>query len=380
MQNKKHLPISWFENLPESKNEIALIIPQFNESANSNFIHRLEYFRKVANEFVGVMDVIIVDDGSTDGSLLKIKSFMQNDESALQLAVVSPNMNKVGALHAAVASINHQFVILSDFDTDINGLDSLFDNLPLMKTSPDIMGCYFRMLPFDGKGGIFLFQQLEYSMSRVCYKFYQREHSVPVMPGAGSCYKRTVLLNIYEQHSGLRSGEDRETTLIGLKLGYKTFYLSNTVTFTRPPLSFRSLLKQRVRWNLGYLETIEKERLFYYYQIRKLSLLGLRTLGDIIRINLVLLFPFALLFTLLIGWQFLFKIVLLSYCIWVIWPINAVLISPLESVEFKEKRLLSILSYPLYKIPLECVTWAIAIYSFVRNRLRPASMPTIGDS
>lgn len=356
--------MAWIGSSPEEKNRVALLIPQFNESSNPNFQVRLKYFTKIAEEFKGVMDVIVIDDGSTDESLQVIKAFKKKHNSSFFLASVSPNMYKVGALYATAASITHEFVILSDFDTDIKGMDSLFSNLDRLNADPSLMGCYFRMLPHEGKGSVFLFQQLEYSMSRVCYQFYKKESSVPVMPGAGCCYKRKLLVDIYEGHSGLRSGEDREATLIGLKLGYKTIYLEDIVTLTRPPLSYKSLLKQRVRWNLGYIETFVKERKFYYGQIGKLSIIGIRTLVDLMRVKLALLLPVLLLVGAFTSWQLIVMSLIVAYGSTVFVSVNAVLVSPQESIEFKGKRLLSILYYPFYKVPLEFIGWSLAIFSY----------------
>lgn len=359
--------LSWIGGSPQSGKKVALLIPQFNECSNAGFMLRLSYFKKLADDFHDVMDVILVDDGSTDNSLHEIRSFVEENESHLIVLSVSPNMNKVGALYKTALSINHEFVILSDFDTDLIGLEALSNGLELMRSNPQVMGCYFRMLPYEGSGGVFLFQQLEYSMSRACYKFYRKENSVPVMPGAGCCYKRELLLTIYARHSGLRSGEDREATLIGLKLGYKTFYYPSITSLTRPPLSFRALVKQRIRWNMGYIETASKEGAFYQREIQRLSVLGVRTLADIIRVVMFLLSPLIIPIGLFYGWQVLAVLVGVTYCASVIWPLNAFLVSPGEFVELKGKKLRSILCYPLYKIPLECITWFRAISTFITN-------------
>jgi cellulose synthase/poly-beta-1,6-N-acetylglucosamine synthase-like glycosyltransferase len=160
--------------------------------------------------------------------------------------------------------ISHEFVILSDFDTDLVGLKEVIDEICNHQNDVYRMGYYFRMIPFEGSGAIFLFQQLEYCFARVFYKFHNHEKSVPVMPGAGSCFKREILNSIFEVHSGLRNGEDRESTLIGIRLGYSVSYLETVLALTRPPLTYKKLVSQRIRWNLGYLETLLFERKYYF--------------------------------------------------------------------------------------------------------------------
>lgn len=376
LQNRAHL--SWIGVPPQGSKKLAILIPQFNESSSGNFDTRLRYFKKLAEEHRHSVDVIIIDDRSSDDSLDNIIKFTATNSASFAVASASINLNKVGALYLAALKITHEFVILSDFDTDIIGIDYLVRSLDNFDNNTSTMGCYFRMLPFGGSGALFLFQQLEYSMARSSYKLYKKESSVPVMPGAGSCYKRSALINIYEKHSGLRNGEDREATLIGLDLGYKTFYQASVLALTRTPASFRSLLKQRIRWNLGYIETFAKERSYYYREIRRLSGIGIRTLYDLIRVTLILLVPLTIVAISFKGWQYFLLTLLTIYISTAFWSVNAIIAAPEESLEFKDKRFLSVLCYPILKIPLDCISWFFAIVSFVkkgRHNQSPLSYP-----
>ncbi|MBT1695430.1 glycosyltransferase family 2 protein [Fulvivirgaceae bacterium PWU4] len=365
---KQPAAIHWYGDAPDGKKPAALLIPQYNESSNgTDFRSRLAYFSAIAKQFHQTLDVVVIDDGSTDDSLAQIKSFKDRNPDSFFVSMITPNANKVGALYKTILALSHEFVILSDFDTEIHGLDLFFSNLSVLRND-SLMGCYFRMLPFEGNGSVFLFQQLEYSMSRTCYKFHRSEQSVPVMPGAGCCYKRKTLEDIYKRHSGLRSGEDREATLLGLKLGYKTFYFENILTLTKPPSTFRSLIKQRVRWNLGYIETFHKERRYYFHQIRKFSTIGIRTIADFLRVNFVLLFPFIMLIGVFANVQLLLIYLGLVYCSSLFLSVNALLIAPRESYEFRNRRMYSILYYPLFKISLDCIAWSLALISFARRR------------
>jgi len=368
--SKRNFKLSWVGDAPQTENQIVMLVPQFNESSNGHFKARLEFFDRIAKETKGMMDVVVIDDGSNDDSLDLIKSFKKDHPDSFYAASVTPNLDKVGALYVTVLALDHEFVILSDFDTDLKGFDLLFDSLGQLKESDDIMGGYFRMLPHSGRGNVFLFQQLEYSMSRSCYQLYKKDNSVPVMPGAGCLYKRSHLVDIYKRHSGFRSGEDRESTSIGLRLGYKTIYMSTVLALTRPPQSYQTLIKQRIRWNSGYLETVLKERQFYVDEILKLSAIGIRSVADIIRVSCTLLVPVILLVFSLISWKLLAISFVASYTLCLFWAVNAIVISPHESLEFKNKRLGSILMYPFYKIPLEIISWTGAISAFIKNKQR----------
>jgi cellulose synthase/poly-beta-1,6-N-acetylglucosamine synthase-like glycosyltransferase len=369
---KRGVTLSWLGSRPGNDKRAALLVPQFNEGSFLDLESRLKYYHDLALQYDSILDVIIIDDGSTDDSLGSIKSYKANNNSQFYVAAVYPNCNKVGALYMTILSIEHDYIIFSDFDTDLAHVDDLVTSFKLLDENPKMMGCYFRMLPFEGSGSIFLFQQLEYSMARSLYTLHKRESTVPVMPGAGCCYKRKTIKEIYSIHSGLRSGEDREATLLGLKLGYSTFYSNDVLSLTRPPLSAKALIRQRIRWNLGYLETFTKEKRYYIHLIKKSTRIGIRTVVDICTINVAILSPLIFLLLSLTSWKFSLLFFVLNYFSCLLLSINALLMTPGESSEFRGKRLVSLLYYPLYKVPLECIAWIGAVIAFYKKRPRSA--------
>jgi cellulose synthase/poly-beta-1,6-N-acetylglucosamine synthase-like glycosyltransferase len=372
--------LSWIKDSPNTDKTIALLIPQYNESAGSNLDSRLTYFKGVADKFRKELDVIIIDDGSTDDSLSKIKDFLLKNDNAFYLASVYPNANKVGALFLTTLAIQHEIIILSDFDTDIAGIDVMIRSSDQLKKDKRLMGCYFRMLPYEGSGLVFLFQQLEYSLARSLYKHYEKEQVVPVMPGAGSCYRREVLNSIYYLHSGLRSGEDREATLIGLKLGFKAIYLENVLTLTRPPLTFWKLVNQRIRWNLGYLETFYKERAYYLSEVKKFRWIGKVTLLDAFSVLLAMLRPITALALVFINIYLFFMLLGIMYLIRVSWCFYLLFLVPEESREFKGKRIYSLLFYPFFIIGLDSIAWIGSFLKFFKNRRKEKKYSAIVNS
>jgi cellulose synthase/poly-beta-1,6-N-acetylglucosamine synthase-like glycosyltransferase len=311
-----------------------------------------------------------------------MKEFITTEKHSFYLASTWPNGQKVGALNAVAAAINHEYVILSDFDTDLRYLDRLGSSLQVLDNDPEMIGCYFKMIPYEGQGKVFLFQQLEYSFARMYYKFHDSEQSVPVMPGAGSCFKRELLLKVYSQHSGLRNGEDREATIIGLNLGYKTLYARGVLALTRPPLTFRNLLTQRKRWYCGYIETVHKEWAFYWNMISKGKRIGLRTLQDGIGVLILLLLPLELA---ILGWampRLLAGIALGSYLLSVGYYLSMYAANPDERTEFKPGASRIIALYPLFWLSISFVAWWKAVRGFrtiLRKRTQtPATLIRVG--
>lgn len=359
--------LNWIYASPKAGRKTALLIPQYNENSNCDFNERLLYFKSVAANYSDEIDVILIDDGSTDDSLEIMKKFQEAHDYPFYLASVTPNCNKVGALFLTILSISHEFVVLSDFDTDIDGYNNIMLQLDILRKEEDSMGCYFRMLPFEGAGPVFAFQQLEYAILRSLYRFYAKEGSVPVMPGAGACYKRAELLAIYREHSGLRSGEDREATMIGLKLGYRTYYQEEVLTLTRPPLSFKTLSKQRVRWNLGYLETFYKEKKYYGEQIKRFTRIGIIFLTDILIVSFMLLLPLILLLLGIMNVYILLYFLLGIFIGGILFCLYAIAVCPKEFIELRGKVLFPILMFLPFKLVVGHITWVKALLVFLKK-------------
>ncbi|UXE67966.1 MAG: glycosyltransferase family 2 protein [Chryseotalea sp. WA131a] len=370
--------LKWIGPVPEGYKKVALLIPLFNEDSNCNMERRLSYFKGLAEKYRDEIDVIIIDDGSTDRSLQKLVTFFELNQSAFFVASVYPNAQKVGALFLTTLSITHEFVILSDFDTDLDGLWNVGKSIENLRRNPELMGCYYRMVPYEGSGNIFLWQQLEYSCLRVFYRIHHKEQSVPVMPGAGSCYKRSVLNNIFVRHSGLRSGEDRESTLIGLRGGYKTVYVDNILISTRPPLTLKALVKQRIRWELGYLETFSKERDYYLSEMRKMKKIGVRAVLDFLVIAFVLLLPITLFATAFINPIVALLILPSIYILNALGCIIMIVTGPKEFSELKGKKMKAVVMFPAIKLIVDYFSWFGAIRTFIRksrkSRLKPATL------
>jgi len=359
--------LQWVGPPPANEKKIAILIPQYNEASNCNIEKRLQYFKSVAETFNNDFDLIIIDDGSTDNSLDIIVAFVETNAYPFYVASVKPNCNKVGALHLAVEAISHAYVVLSDFDTDTEGFNRIIKRVNLLDNETSSMGLYFRLLPFEGNGIVFNFQQIEYAILRSLYKYYKKDGSVPVMPGAGSCYRRSYLIDIYRQHSGLRNGEDREATMIGLKMGYSTHYEKNVLSLTRPPLTFKALVRQRFRWNLGYLETWQKERRYYQAQVKRLSFIGIIFMFDVISVLFMVSLPLVSVILLFVNLNGFIGYMLLTYVIGLLISVGSVFSAPMEFVEIKGRLVKTVALFPVIKLLVGYFSWVRAIKVFIKK-------------
>lgn len=114
---------------------LSVVIPSYDEMANlqKGVLDKVEHFLS-KKQFS--FEVIVVDDGSTDGSVGFVKRFIQ-DNSNFRL-IENSHLGKAGAVTAGVLNSKGDYVLFSDMDqaTPIKELDKL---LPYFKEGFDVV-------------------------------------------------------------------------------------------------------------------------------------------------------------------------------------------------------------------------------------------------
>lgn len=111
------------------------MIPSYDEMANlqKGVLDKIEHF---LNKKQFSYEVIVVDDGSTDGSVDFVRKF-SSDNSNFKL-IENPHLGKAGAVTAGVLNSKGDYVLFSDMDqaTPIEELDKL---LPYFEKGFDVV-------------------------------------------------------------------------------------------------------------------------------------------------------------------------------------------------------------------------------------------------
>jgi dolichyl-phosphate beta-glucosyltransferase len=114
---------------------LSVVIPSYDEMANlqKGVLDKIEHF--LSKEKFSY-EVIIVDDGSTDGGINFAKKFCANNPNFK--LIKNPHLGKAGAVTAGVLHSKGDYVLFSDMDqaTPIEELDKL---LPYFKEGFDII-------------------------------------------------------------------------------------------------------------------------------------------------------------------------------------------------------------------------------------------------
>jgi cellulose synthase/poly-beta-1,6-N-acetylglucosamine synthase-like glycosyltransferase len=249
MENKEHA------------RTVDIVVPEFNEltrQQHDRFDGQIEYLGKISRAY----DTYLVDDASTDGSWDRIKQVAPRDNPRLHLVRMKQNGHKVLAIKRVLEECRSEFVLLSDFDSMVVTPGNLSKALEKF-ADPTVAGVVLRLVP-DGSSVFSKFQDIEYAIGRKVFGAYLLgQGKFRCVPGAAGLWRRSILMEVLEEHSGRHNGDDFEATAIAMRKGYKFLYDGSVVVQTMVPQTPRQFYEQRKRWALGCLETYDKERSFF---------------------------------------------------------------------------------------------------------------------
>jgi len=248
---------------------LDVIVPEFNELSRQGpqFDSQLEYFSELAEEF----QVFLVDDASNDGSWARITQSSRRYHSGFHPIRMKENGRKILAIKRAAEISSAEYVLLTDFDSRLVTAETTGRALKRFEKGPNLAGVSLRVIP-DGQSFYSKIQDAEYAISRgTLGRYLDKQNSARCGTGAGCIWKRIVLLEVLREHSGRHNGDDMEATAIAMRKGYHVGYEPSVVVKTFVPQNLRDFYKQRRRWDLGALETYDKEHRFYLQQVKHLK-------------------------------------------------------------------------------------------------------------
>ena len=131
----------------ENKINLSIIIPIYNEE---NFVNKL--FEQLKNYFNNNdIEIIVVDDGSTDNSSKLIKNFsnLKNYKFKLILMTHKKNLGKGSAIRTGINKSKGEYIILQDADLELDTKDS-HEMYTMVQKNKDIK-CIFGSRYLSGK-------------------------------------------------------------------------------------------------------------------------------------------------------------------------------------------------------------------------------------
>lgn len=232
--------------------DVSVVIPAYNEEENIS-----STLQSILRNTYPVREIIIVDDGSTDGTIREIERIRRQYPSIVRFIHVQ-NGGKARALNIAFQRARSQIVVAIDGDTilDKNAIAALMLHF-LDKNVGAVAG---KVKVANHNNLLAIFQNLEYNIvQNIEKRAFSLINGVGVIPGAIGAWRKQEVIAVggYTRDT---LAEDQDLTLSILRRGKRIVYEPRAICYTEVPQTFQAFMKQRFRWTFGSLQCFWKHK------------------------------------------------------------------------------------------------------------------------
>jgi cellulose synthase/poly-beta-1,6-N-acetylglucosamine synthase-like glycosyltransferase/peptidoglycan/xylan/chitin deacetylase (PgdA/CDA1 family) len=228
---------------------VAVVVPAYNEAVG---VERA--VRSLAASDYPDFEVVVVDDGSTDGTAEIVEGLALERVRVLR----KPNGGKPSALNSGVGATSAPVVVMVDGDTifEPEALRRLVQPLG----DPAVGAVSGNTKVGNRRGLLGRWQHIEYvtgfNLDRRMYEVLQ---CTPTVPGAIGAFRRDALQEVGGV-SGDTLAEDTDLTLAIGRTGRRVVYAEDARAWTEAPSSLGDLWRQRYRWSYGTMQAVWKHK------------------------------------------------------------------------------------------------------------------------
>ncbi|CAB50485.1 glycosyltransferase [Pyrococcus abyssi] len=231
---KEYKTVSW-------KPKVSVIIPAYNEEENIK-----KAIKAALSQDYPVEEVIVVDDGSEDGTYEKAKEVKDERVKVIRIE----HKGKAGAINEGLKLAKGEVIVVTDADSfmsrdAVRRLVERFHSEDVVAVGGQIRVIVDSFLAF--------IQDIEH-LRIAMYRRAKELEDLTLAPGPLSAFRREALERIGGFVNSLV--EDYATTKALKKFG-KVVYSPKAKLFTRMPLTLGELWRQRRRWFLGDLSHVD---------------------------------------------------------------------------------------------------------------------------
>ncbi len=256
---------------------VAVIVPAYNEAVGI-----AKAVRSLAASTYPDLDVVVVDDGSTDGTAEIAEGLGLERVRVVRRA----NGGKAAALTTGLHETSADVVVMVDGDTVFEA--ETIGRLVRPFADPRVAAVSGNTKVGNRGGLIGRWQHIEYvigfNLDRRMYEVFQ---ATPTVPGAIGAFRRGVLLELGGVSSATLA-EDTDLTLSVGRLGHRVVYAEDAVAWTEAPSSLSGLWRQRYRWSFGTMQAVWKHRGAIVSGDRRQRRIGRRALPYMIAFQVLL--------------------------------------------------------------------------------------------
>lgn len=230
---------------------VSIIVPAYNEGVVIE-----SSIRSLLNLQYPNLEIIVVDDGSSDETFNRAKRYEGRHGRTLVRVVTKPNGGKGDALNLGIGLSTGEFVLTVDADSRLEPASLLY---AVQHFKDPAVGAVAGNVKVGNRHKLITkMQALEYieglNMVRRSQGYFS---AVNIIPGPLGLFRRTVLdeVGLYALDT---FAEDCDITIKILICGWKIEYEPYAITWTEAPETIRDFFRQRYRWTRGILQALRK--------------------------------------------------------------------------------------------------------------------------
>ena len=237
---------------------VTIVIPAWNEEASIvgtiKSVLKLNYPKEK-------IQLLIVDDASTDNTEKIIKEFVRNLDFNIKYIKHNVNMGKGAALNTALKHAEGEFFICLDADSFVMP-EALKSILPYFYSEE--VACVLPLIKLKKVKGFALhLQYVEYLVNFFLKKVMGLLDCIHVTPGPFAVYRKNALIKV-KGFDVDNLTEDLEMALRLQKNDYKIIQLMKAKVLTLAPDNMRGWFRQRNRWYKGTLLNLHKHKDMFF--------------------------------------------------------------------------------------------------------------------
>jgi len=228
---------------------VTAIVPAFNERAGI-----AATVGSILASTHQPLHVIVVDDGSTDGTAEVVRGMRSPDVWLIR----QPNEGKAAALNTGLAAARTELVVLVDGDTVVEPWTITELVRPFADASIGAVSGNAKVA--NQRGLLGRWQHIEYVMGfNLDRRMYDVLQCMPTVPGAVGAFRRQAIADA----GGVpvdTLAEDTDLTMALLRAHWRVVYAERARAWTEAPANLGQLWRQRYRWCYGTLQAMYKHR------------------------------------------------------------------------------------------------------------------------
>lgn len=246
---------------------VSVIIPEWNEEVGI-----ISTVRSVLQNSYRYVEVVVINDGSTDHSDAIMRAFIEHREATNHTSVKTirycykENGGKGSALNKGIDLATGEIIITIDADCIVekDAIRHFVEHF----ADPNTMASVGNVKIANTSSFLVTMQYLEFLFSFYFKRADSMLGSIYIIGGAAGAFRKEVFERV-GQYSVGNITEDIELTMRLQKAGYKIVYASDAIVYTEGANDVRGLIKQRLRWKRGRIDAFMENRALFFSREKK---------------------------------------------------------------------------------------------------------------